>query len=248
VTSIGAWVFWGCHNLADISIPDSDTSIGNGAFLGCSVTSVTIPQNVTNIGRVAFVGCPRLAGITVDASNAVYSSVAGVLFDKSQTTLIQCPAGRAGNYTIPASVTNIGEEAFLSCSSLTSVTIPASVTGIGDDAFGGCSNAHFLFFLGNAPATGSSGSIGDSYYETVAYLPETKGWGSTYGGPLSLKVPYGQARNSRPSLTAHIPQKRHGTAQHIFRHAAGSHLLVKAFGVCLQHGRQDATCWRHSRL
>ena len=41
--------------------------------------------------------------------NPVYTSVDGVLFNKSQTTLIQCPAGKAGSYTIPNSVTSIGD-------------------------------------------------------------------------------------------------------------------------------------------
>jgi hypothetical protein len=45
--------------------------------------------------------------ITVESSNAVYSSADGVLFDKNRQTLIQFPGGRGGSYTIPASVTNI---------------------------------------------------------------------------------------------------------------------------------------------
>ena len=41
------------------------------------------------------------------------------------------PAGKAGSYTIPNSVTSIGDWAFPGCPSLTSVTIPNSVTNIG---------------------------------------------------------------------------------------------------------------------
>ena len=40
--------------------------------------------------------------------------------------------------TIPDSVTNIGDWAFMECEALTSVTIPDSVTSIGDRAFEGC--------------------------------------------------------------------------------------------------------------
>jgi hypothetical protein len=36
----------------------------------------------------------------------VYSSVDGVLFDKSHTTLIQYPLGKAGTYTIPSRLLN----------------------------------------------------------------------------------------------------------------------------------------------
>jgi hypothetical protein len=42
--------------------------------------------------------------------------------------------------TIPASVTSIGEEAFLECSNLTSVTMADSVTNIGDYAFYACTS------------------------------------------------------------------------------------------------------------
>ena len=46
--------------------------------------------------------------MTVDTNNPAYSSVDGVLFNKSQTTLIQCPGAKTGSYTIPNSVTSIG--------------------------------------------------------------------------------------------------------------------------------------------
>jgi hypothetical protein len=66
--------------------------------------------------------------------------MSGVLFNKSQTTLIEYPGGVAGSYTIPNSVTNIGNYAFVGCSSLTGVTIPGSVTGIGGEAFYSCTS------------------------------------------------------------------------------------------------------------
>ena len=140
VTSIGGTAFWGCSGLASITIPSGVTNIGVEAFGCCSgLTSITIPSSVTSIGDEAFLWCSGLTGIWVDSNNATYASDnSGVLFNKNKTSLICCPAGYSGAYTIPSSVTNIGAYAFDYCTGLTSITIPSSVTNIGAYAFSDC--------------------------------------------------------------------------------------------------------------
>ena len=89
------------------------TGIGSSAFhFNSSLTSVTISNKVTSIGDAAFASCPGLTAITVDAANPAFASVAGVLFNKSLTTLVQYPGGNAGAYAISNSVTSIGDNAF----------------------------------------------------------------------------------------------------------------------------------------
>jgi hypothetical protein len=139
VTSIGNAAFTVYPSLTSIIIPDSVTSIGQGAFTGCGLTNVTIPNSITNIGSFAF-EMSGLTNITVDPLNSMYSSASGVLFDKGQTTLIEYPGGLAGSYAVPSSVISIAEGAFYDCFGLTNVAIPDSVTSIGDFAFNGCTN------------------------------------------------------------------------------------------------------------
>ena len=140
VTSIGDRAFESCTRLTSITIPNSVTSIGAWAFWNCTgLTSITIPNSVTSIGDWAFSSCTGLTSINVASDNNYYSSNNGVLFDKKKTELIGYPEGKSQtSYTIPNSVTSIGDEAFYCCARLTSITIPNSVTSIGDWAFEYC--------------------------------------------------------------------------------------------------------------
>ena len=140
VVEIKSSAFNGCANLTSIIIPDSITSIGDFAFENCSgLTSITIPDSVTSIGDHAFYNC--LTSITVSENNKYFSSLNGVLFNKDKTELITYPIGNERTeYTIPDSVTSIGNFIFYNCSSLTSITIPDSVASIGNSAFYNCSS------------------------------------------------------------------------------------------------------------
>jgi hypothetical protein len=167
VTRIGHQAFDGRTGLANITIPDGVISIGGDAFFACSLASVTIPGSVTNIGANAFVVCSRLMAMTVEAGNAFYSSVNGVLFDKNQAALLQYPGGLGGSYTIPGSVTNIAAGAFVDCAGLTNVTVPNSVTSISDGAFAGCSA------LTNVAIPSSVTSIGDDAFQSTGLTSVT---------------------------------------------------------------------------
>ncbi|MFH0926097.1 MAG: leucine-rich repeat protein [bacterium] len=163
------------------TIPDSVTSIDNHTFFDCyNLTSITIGNNVTRIGEKVFSSCSNLTAITVDAGNSVYSSMDGVLFNKSQTTLIMYPGGKTGSYTFPDSVTSIGELAFSGCHNLTSITLPNNVTSIGNQAFSYCRNLTSVYFMGNAPSLGTDVfTVNDA---TIYYQAGTTGWSTTFGG------------------------------------------------------------------
>ena len=136
VTSIGSGAFSWCSSLTDITIPDSATSIGSGAFEHCiSLTSVAIGNGVTSIGDRAFTG---VQSVQVSAGHSVFSvDERGAVINKKEKKLLYVPPSHS-SYTIPSSVTSIGDGAFDGCEALTSVTIPDSITSIGDRAFCGC--------------------------------------------------------------------------------------------------------------
>jgi hypothetical protein len=183
LTSIGDYAFNNCISLTNAVIPNSVTSIGTWAFFQCfALTGVTIPASVISIGDAAFGNCTALTAIDVDTNNPAFSSLGGVLFDKSQATLLQYPSSNAAtSYTIPSTVTGIGDYAFYACRRLTSVTIPSSVTSIGDSAFESCNS------LTNVTIPNSVTSIGDSAFSGNTSLTNvTIGRGVTSIGGLAF--------------------------------------------------------------
>ena len=142
LTSIGDSAFYCCASLINITIPDSVTLIGDYAFAFCtSLTGVTIGDSVTSIGNYTFSSCTSLTSIEVGTGNDYFSSINGVLYNKDKTILIAYSAGKIdSSFSVPNSVTSIGNYAFVGCTTLTSITIPNSITLIENGAFSGCTS------------------------------------------------------------------------------------------------------------
>ena len=172
--------------LTTYTIPDGVTSIGDWAFASCSkLTSITIPDSVTEIGVCAFSGCSSLEkfyGKFASADNRCLI-IDGVLNSFA-------PAGLT-SYTIPNSVTEIGNDAFYNCSSLTSITIPDSVTKIGMWAFCYCSSLTSVT-IGNSVTT--IGGYVFAYCSSLtsvyckATTPPTVGSGMFYNNASGRKI------------------------------------------------------------
>ena len=81
-------------------IPNSVTSIGNGAFYNCSgLTSVTIPNSVTSIDDSAFLGCSKLT--TVKIGNGI-QYIYPAFYNCPELTDVYCYAENVPNTDIDA--------------------------------------------------------------------------------------------------------------------------------------------------
>ena len=175
VTSIGANAFLNCATLNQIIIPSIVISIGATAFSGCtSLTSVTLlrisPLVLTTLGTGCFlttgitetncesienmymIGYTRNNLITAGISTTVIDrAISNVffIFSEDKTTIIGYNSAiiiSGINITFPTSVTIIGDNAFLNCSTLTNITISSNVTSIGISAFQGCTTLTSITF------------------------------------------------------------------------------------------------------
>ena len=136
ITSIGNSAFTGC-NLTEIQLPSGIESIGEDAFAGNKFTEIIIPSGVSKLGAGAFAGCELLQSISVEENNNNFSASNGVLYDKAGTTLLLCPGGKEGSYTLPRRTTKIAESAFKDCKKITELILPSGLTTIGGKAFSG---------------------------------------------------------------------------------------------------------------
>lgn len=154
LTNVVEGVFCECDSLVNITLGSGITKIYSEAFAECdSLTEVIIPARITLIvmgingySAGAFSACRALENIYVEAGNADYCSVDGVLYTGDMSTLVCVPAGRGGAFAVPSSVTEIGHSAFYGCNKLTEIRFSEALDSIASYALYDCDGLTGLDF------------------------------------------------------------------------------------------------------
>jgi hypothetical protein len=146
---IGMYAFEGCTSLSAITIPDTVSLIGEGAFKRSGIESVEIPSGMTmieaetfrlckNLEEVDFSNCTRLYKICNDAFRGCWN-ISGLTFPSSLVRIERMAFGECDSIedvTFNSGLKYIGYRAFDKCSSLTNLTISAET--IEEKAFNRC--------------------------------------------------------------------------------------------------------------
>lgn len=157
---VGKAMLASCEKLKRIVLPLQTTKIEADAFRNCSsLRTIEVPTLVESIETSA--GCTALAEINVQAGNSHYSSKDGVLLSGDGKSILWFPMGKEGEYTLPSTVTTVGDYAFRNCrietfhfadglksigkyafynSSVKEVSLPSTVKQIPTGLFQKCAN------------------------------------------------------------------------------------------------------------
>lgn len=207
VTKIGAGSFGG-YSVKQLKIPNSVTSIGEGAFSELwGLKTIKLPKNLKEIGKFTFSDCIDLTSITIpdgvtNIPNCTFKGCSGlksVVLSKNVTYIGEgafalCTSLK--KITLPEKLDGIGRYVFDGCESLTDIVIPSGVTGVSSGAFDGCNRLDKVYFEGNAPfiSEGNHRDVGSFAGVTAtAYYPENDPtWTSdkrkNYGGNIMWKT------------------------------------------------------------
>lgn len=130
---VGKAMLASCEKLKRIVLPLQTTKIEADAFRNCSsLHTIEVPTLVESIKTSA--GCTALAEINVQAGNSHYSSKDGVLLSGDGKSILWFPMGKEGEYTLPSTITTVGDYAFRNCR-IETFRFADGLTSIGKYAF-----------------------------------------------------------------------------------------------------------------
>lgn len=123
----------------ECQIPGTIERIEPYAFDRSPAQCIKMPKSLNYIAYNAFFYCMELERFEVDPHNITFSSVEGVLHNRSRRLLIRYPSGnKKENYIVEDEVEEIAEGAFSAAAHLKSITFTNNLKKIGSRAFEKC--------------------------------------------------------------------------------------------------------------
>ena len=185
LTEISSSAFNGCSSLTSVTIPSSVTKIGDWAFYGCSsLTSVILCGSRVEMGLLPFSGksksfkCaypntmdrPSMSAnyyFAYDPKTAINDN--GIIYGPGRKSILFVSYDNSGNYSVPSSVTEIGESAYMYLSNMKTIEIHNDVTNIGNRAFAYCEDLETVMLPNKLETLGSAVFENSSNIKNVVF-------------------------------------------------------------------------------
>lgn len=155
---IASKAYYGSSNMNGYKFPENISVINDFAFARSNIRAVSIPNSVTTIGYGAFYHCDDLENITIPTT---VTEIEPFAFDNTKWMenwkksgqeflivgdgILLAYNGGDSHITIPDGVKEIAPYAFYKHNGLLSVSMPDSLLEIGEAAFCGCTNLKEVF-------------------------------------------------------------------------------------------------------
>ena len=139
LTSVGEGAFVHNESLRSVTFGNGLSYINMSMFFGCKkLENLTLPESVSRVGCASAKGYvfSYLKNIDVNPNNPYFTAVNGVLYSKDKKELVYYPAKHGSDYTVLSGTEKIGADAFRS-SDIAHAALPDTLTSIGENAFSG---------------------------------------------------------------------------------------------------------------
>ena len=215
VSKIAASAFSGNTNVKRITLDKITTTIGEGAFEGCTALTSISGAGITTVEAEAFKNCTSLTTVTMSALLTIgerafsgcsaltslrltkLNTIGDYAFENSSiTTLTATKLTTIGNGAFSGSnitsvsltpVTSIGDNAFEYCDNLTEINLTNKIITLGDNVYKGCKNITSVTLEG-ITALGNGTFRDCTSLDTVTAESLTKIGDYTFSGCTSLST------------------------------------------------------------
>ncbi|WP_334199213.1 leucine-rich repeat domain-containing protein [Metamycoplasma hominis] len=134
IKEIGERAFLGCRNLKEVILNEGLEKIGVRAFLNTKIESITIPNSVKEIDSLAF-DFLKISHISINLNNKNFEIKDNFFIDKNNKKILAYLDKKTTKVTIPSSIKEIDESAFLGCRNLKEVILNEGLEKIRAGAF-----------------------------------------------------------------------------------------------------------------